>query len=163
MAGDVAAFERLVRAYQPDVWRYLARFVGDPALAEDITQETFIRAYLRLHSFRFESKFSTWVLQIARNAGHDALRSRVRRLRLDAAAPPNRPPRDPAATAEINSALASLGPKFREALLLVEILGLTYQEAGEVIGVPEGTVKSRVFKARNRLVDWLNADAAHEM
>ncbi|MGH9224969.1 MAG: RNA polymerase sigma factor [Acidimicrobiales bacterium] len=162
-AGDVAAFERLVRAYQADVWRFLTRFLGDAALAEDVAQDTFLRAYLRLGSFRFECKFSTWVLQIARNAGLDALRARMRRVRLHDAAPAPPPTQDPVATAEVAAALASLGPNLREALLLVEVLGLTYREVAEVTGVPEGTVKSRVFKARSRLAGWMTEGAAGEV
>ena len=163
MAGDVAAFERLVRLYEADVWRFLTRFLADRSLAEDVAQETFLRAYLRLGTFRFECKFSTWVLQIARNAGLDAVRARGRRARLHAAAPPTGAGRDPATAAEVEAALASLGPRFREALLLVEVLGLSYREVAEVTGVPEGTVKSRVFKARARLAVWMEAGAAGEM
>ena len=163
MGGDVAAFERLVRLYQADVWRFLARLLGDRALAEDVAQETFLRAYQRLGTFRFESKFSTWVLQIARNAGLDAVRARTRRMRLHAVAPPPGAGNDPVRAAEIRAALASLAPRFREALLLVEVLGLTYREVAEVTGVPEGTVKSRVFVARDRLAGWLAAEAADEV
>jgi len=161
-AGDVLAFEVLVRAYQVPVWRFLRHLLGDAALAEDVTQETFVRLFTRLDTFSFQSKFSTWVFQIARNAGLDALRSRSRRLRLvDVAPPPARAP-DPHAGAELGAALASLSPKLREALLLVEILGLSYRETATVLRVPEGTVKSRVFQARERLVGWMAAGQAGE-
>ena len=158
MAGDLAAFERLVRLYQAPVWRFLRHLLGDAALAEDVTQETFLRLYQRLPTFGFRSKFSTWVLQVARNAGIDALRSRQRRDRLAQSLPPR--PAAPAADvrAEIDAAVATLSPKLREALLLVEVLGLTYREASGTLGVPEGTVKSRVFQARERLVRWQHAD-----
>jgi RNA polymerase sigma-70 factor (ECF subfamily) len=65
---------------------------------------------------------------------------------------------DPASHAEVRAALAALSPRQREAVLLVEVLGLRYREAAEVLGVPIGTVKSRVFQARERLVAWMNAD-----
>jgi RNA polymerase sigma-70 factor (ECF subfamily) len=159
MAGDMAAFERLVRMYQAPVWRFLRHLLGDAALAEDVTQETFIRVYQRLPTFAHRSKFSTWVMQVARNAGIDALRSRQRRDRLVQALPV--PRHAPAADqqAELEAAVASLSPKLREALLMVEVLGLTYREASAALGAPEGTVKSRVFQAREKLVAW-RADEA---
>lgn len=160
-AGDHAAFERLVRAYQPQVWRFLCHFLGDPELAEDVAQDTFLRVYRHLPTYGFRSKFSTWVFQIARNAGIDAVRSRTRRDRLVQALPP--PPAStpgPAGVAELQAAIASLDLKKREALLAVEVQGLTYLEAGEALGVPEGTVKSRVHLARVQLTAWMAADRA---
>jgi RNA polymerase sigma-70 factor, ECF subfamily len=158
-AGDLAAFERLVRAYQEPVWRFLRRLLGDAGGAEDVAQETFLRVFRRLPTFMFEARFSTWVFQIARNAGVDELRSRQRRIRLASLAPP------PTAAvgmtearAEIDAALASLPVDLREAILLIEVLGLRYHEVARVLGVPEGTVKSRVFSARSRLHRWSTAD-----
>jgi RNA polymerase sigma-70 factor (ECF subfamily) len=158
-AGDIAAFERLVRAFQEPVWRFLRRLLGDAGAAEDVAQEAFLRVFRRLPSFAFEAKFSTWVFQIARNAGVDELRSRRRRLRLASLTPPPRPRAAVAeAVAEIDAALASLPVDLREAILLVEVLGLRYREVARVLGVPEGTVKSRVFSARSRLHRWSTAD-----
>lgn len=158
-AGDMAAFEELVRAYQSYVWRFLSHLLGDPALAEDVTQETFVRVYRKLETFRFRSKFSTWVFSVARNAGVDALRSRQRRERLLTVVAQRT--RDSVAGAEmgveIEAALQSLSPKLREAFVLIEAVGLTYNEAGGALGVPEGTVKSRVFHAREQLVSWMSA------
>ncbi len=157
--GDTAAFEELVRAYQAHIWRFLRHLLGDPDLAEDITQETFVRVYRKLGTFRFRSKFSTWVFQVARNAGIDALRSRQRRDRLLTAVEP----RAPEVTSggelrmEIEEALQTLSPKLREAFVLIEAFGFTYREAGRTIGVPEGTVKSRVYHAREQLVSWMTA------
>ena len=158
-AGDIAAFERLVRAFQEPVWRFLRRLLGDAGAAEDVAQEAFLRVFRRLPTFSFEAKFSTWVFQIARNAGVDELRSRRRRLRLASLTPPPRPRAAVAeAVAEIDAALASLPVDLREAILLVEVLGLRYREVARVLGVPEGTVKSRVFSARSRLHRWSTAD-----
>jgi RNA polymerase sigma-70 factor, ECF subfamily len=154
MAGDLAAFERLVRCYQAHVWRFLRHLLGDDALAEDVTQETFLRLYQRLPTFAWRSKFSTWVFRVARNAGIDALRSRRRQDRLLEALPAPRPAPGPDSRAEAWAAVASLSPKLREALLLVELFGFTYREAAEVLRVPDGTVKSRVFQARVRLAAW---------
>ena len=154
MDGDLAAFERLVRCYQAHVWRFLRHLLGDAALAEDVTQETFLRLYQRLPTFAGRSRFSTWVFRVARNAGVDALRAARRHDRLLAALPPPPPGPPPEARVEAMAAVASLSPKLREALLLVEVFGFTYREAAEVLRVPEGTVKSRVFQARVRLVAW---------
>lgn len=158
-SGDQAAFAQLVRAYQAQVWRFLRHLLGDPALAEDVTQETFIRVYLKLKTFHFRSKFSTWVFSVARNAGIDAIRSRDRRARLvegakifhHASAPPDR-------AIEIEIAIATLSPKLREAFLLVEVMGLRYREVAEVLHIPEGTAKSRVFHAREQLVAWMQSE-----
>ena len=158
-AGDLGAFEQLVRAYQQHVWRFLRRLLGDAGLAEDVAQETFLRVFRRLPTFTFEAKFSTWVFQIARNAGIDELRARQRRTRLASVAPPpDRSAAPPEARAEIEAALASLPVDLREAVLLIEVLGLSYHEVARVLGVPEGTVKSRMFSARSRLHRWSTAD-----
>jgi RNA polymerase sigma-70 factor (ECF subfamily) len=162
-AGDERALEELVRSFQAPVWRFLRHLLGDATLAEDVAQETFVRMYQRLGSFRHQAKFSTWLLQIARNAGVDALRRRARQLRVVEAAP--RPPggSDPAARAELQAAVGGLKPRLREALLLVEVLGLTYREAATVLRVPEGTAKSRVFTAREQLWQWMAEGSAGEL
>jgi RNA polymerase sigma-70 factor, ECF subfamily len=153
--GDTAAFEQLVRVYQTPVWRFLRHLVNDDELARDVTQDTFVRAYGSLSRFRFQSKFSTWLFQIAHNAGVDALRKAERheRIRRVNPSPPARS--DPVASFELRAALDLLSPKLRESLLLVEIVGLTYEEAGAVQHIPTGTVKSRVHQARVQLSDWL--------
>ena len=158
-AGDVRAFEHIVRLHQQSVWRYLRRLLGDPTAAEDVAQETFLRVYRRLPTYEFRSRFSTWVFQIARNAGLDELRRRARdeRTRRTARPVPEAADGPAAARAEIDAALATLPVDQREALLLVEVLGLRYAEAASVLGVPVGTVKSRVFGARGRLTSWAGA------
>jgi RNA polymerase sigma-70 factor (ECF subfamily) len=158
-AGDLAAFELLVRRYQAHVWRFLRHLLGDAALAEDVTQETFLRLYQRLPTFAGRSRFSTWVFRVARNAGIDALRAVRRQDRLLEALPAPAPGPAPEARVEAMAAVASLSPKLREALLLVEVFGFAYREAAEVLAVPEGTVKSRVFQARLRLTAWRDAVA----
>lgn len=158
-AGDLRAFEAIVRGYQAPVWRFLRRFLGDDALAEDVTQETFLRVHRRLGSFDGRSRFTSWLFQVARNAGIDAVRSRDRRIRREHAAPVGVAD-SPEAGHEVDAALASLTRDLREALLVVEVLGLSYVEAGALLGVPTGTVKSRVHRARERLLGWLAAGEA---
>lgn len=155
-AGDLDAFEVLVRAFQEPIWRFLRSMVGDPALAEDLTQETFLRAFDRLATFRFEAKLSTWMFQIARNRAVDALRVRARRDRLPSLLGPVDTPPGAELRTEVNAAVAALSDKLREALLVVEVMGFTCREAGEILGVAEGTVKSRLFHARARLVTWFD-------
>ncbi|MGH7357720.1 MAG: RNA polymerase sigma factor [Candidatus Rokuibacteriota bacterium] len=165
-AHDVDAFDAIVRAYQPQVWRFLRHYLGDDTLAEDVTQETFIRVYRRLHTFRFRSKFSTWIMHVARNAGTDELRARQRRTRLVQALEPGATTAtttDASRRVEIDealAALAALSPRLRETLLLVELFGFTYREAAAALGVPEGTAKRRVFEARRQLARALREEGA---
>jgi RNA polymerase sigma-70 factor, ECF subfamily len=160
--GDLDAFEALVRQYQEPVWRFLRHLVRDPALAEDVAQETFLRVYRKLDTFAHQSRFSTWLFQIARNAGIDALRRRDRGARLVDVVSPPRPRPSPEGGVELEAGLSALSPKLREALLVVEVLGYRYREAAVLLGVPEGTVKSRVHQARERLVAWMDEDGEQE-
>jgi RNA polymerase sigma-70 factor (ECF subfamily) len=157
-AGDLDAFDALVRLYQQPVWRFLCHLVRDPALAEDLAQETFLRAYRNLQGFAHQSRFSTWLFQIARNAGIDALRRRERDSRLLTVVPVPGTGSSPEVGAELEAGLASLSPKLREAVLVIEVLGYRYREAAVILGVPEGTVKSRVHAAREQLVAWFEAE-----
>ena len=162
--GDLVAFEELVRAYQAQVWRFLRHLLGDAALAEDVTQETFLRVFQRLRTFRYRSRFSTWVFQVARNAGVDALRARARQERLARLVPPPSAVAGADSGADVVAALGCLSVKLRESLLLVEVLGLRYREVAQVLGIPEGTVKSRVAQARQRVTAWLaEGELADEM
>lgn len=161
--GDPDALEEIVRGLQVPVWRFLTHLVADPGLAEDLTQETFLKVHLRLRQFRGRSRFSTWVFQIARNLGIDALRRRERQGLLPLRMGPDRPPAGAVElSTEVAAAVASLSPKLREALLLVEVLGLTYREAAVALAVPEGTAKTRVFHARRQLAAWFAADEGQE-
>lgn len=147
-AGDVDAFEELVRAYQGDLYRFAYSYTRDRALAEDATQEAFLRAYRFLPSFRGESRFGSWLFRIARNCALDAIRARKgqEERALRAPAPPGPP--DPFARVELHTALAAVSPEHREPFLLIEVFGLSYQEAADVLKVRVGTVKSRMHRAR---------------
>jgi RNA polymerase sigma-70 factor (ECF subfamily) len=157
-AGDTASFEALVRHVQPHVWRFLRHLTGDGDLAADLTQETLVRVHRGVGGFRFDCRFSTWVFRIARNAAVDEVRASARRRRLQdavAAQPVARVASGPGLAVELRAAVAGLPLRLREAFVLVEVFGLRYREAAAVLGVPEGTVKSRVFLARRELVAWL--------
>lgn len=160
-SGDVDAFARLVRATQGPVWRYLFHLVGDGARAEDIAQEAYLRAHRKLHTLQDPNRFLPWLMVIARNAAFDDARARKRRpLELvgDRDLTSSQAGHDPHLAFEVHDALARLDETLRESVVLVGMIGLTYQEAAEAIGVPEGTVKSRTFRARKLLMEMLGAE-----
>ena len=156
-SGDTAAFEQLVRRYQADVWRLSLHLLRDETLADDVTQDAFVRAFRFLKRYRGDSKFSTWLFSIARNCAMDELRRAGRRkkmaLRLDAERQPL--PADVSLGFEIRDAMAALPQELREAMVLIDVFGLAYRDAARVLGVPERTVKSRVHRARESVAQIL--------
>jgi RNA polymerase sigma-70 factor (ECF subfamily) len=147
--GDDAAATAFVRATQADVWR-LCTHLGSPAGAEELTQETYARAFAGLHRFAGRSSARTWLLGIARRVCADAVRVAVRDRSLPAAA--GSAP-DPAEGVALRALLDALDPERREAFVLTQLVGLSYAEAAEVCGCPLGTIRSRVARARAELVD----------
>jgi RNA polymerase sigma-70 factor (ECF subfamily) len=164
--GDPLAAAALVRATQSDVWRLCAA-LGDRQSADDLTQETYLRAFGSLHRFEGRSSLRTWLLSIARRVCADAVRSRRRRrltlvredADLEALGAGDGADRvgEGAAVADL---LARLSPDRREAFVLTQLLGLPYAEAAEVAGCPVGTIRSRVARARADLVEALGQDGA---
>jgi RNA polymerase sigma-70 factor (ECF subfamily) len=149
--GDLLAFEDLVREFQADAYRFARHLIGDPQLAEDATQEAFLRAYRFLGSFRGDRKFGSWLFAIVRNCAMDALRRQGRSwFPMDDRTSP-RTVADPSARVELEAALGAVSTEHRETFLLVEVFGLSYQEAADVLDVAVGTVKSRMFRAREAL------------
>ena len=155
--GDAAAETSFVRATQTEVWRFVAALV-DPRHADDLTQETFLRAFRALPQFEARSTVRIWLLGIARRTCADHIRVTQRRRRLDAqlaavAGPtPADPAADPPGDAIANDLLARLPADRRSAFVLTQILGLSYAEAAEAEEVPVGTIRSRVARARDQLV-----------
>jgi RNA polymerase sigma-70 factor (ECF subfamily) len=162
-SGEPAAQAAFVRATQADVWRFAAALV-DPDTADDLTQETYLRAFRALPRFGGRSSARTWLLGIARRTCADHIRAVVHRRRLDArlaaessvAAPKG----DPAADLGAADLLRRLAPERRGAFALTQVLGLSYAEAAEVEGVPVGTIRSRVARARADLVEAVGAALA---
>ena len=152
--GDLGAFEDLVRQYQGDVWRFAYHFTRDRTLADDVTQEAFLRAFRFLGGFRGDSKFTSWLFRIARNCAMDQLRARSATLQRESRAPLG-PISDPQARVELHAALDAVTPEHREPFLLVEVFGLSYQEAADVLGVRVGTIKSRMHRARRAMMEAL--------
>ncbi|MDQ1710762.1 MAG: polymerase sigma-70 factor, subfamily [Frankiaceae bacterium] len=149
--GDATAAAAFIRATQADVWRLCAH-LGDAAGADDLTQETYARAWRSLPSFRADASARTWLLAIARRVAADAVRSSVRRRRLDAALPRPEQVPDPAHGFAVTALLAALPVEQRTAFVATQLLGLSYDEAAEVCGCPVGTIRSRVARARGELV-----------
>lgn len=162
--GDPLAAAAFVRATQPDVWRFCASLI-DTSTADDLTQETYLRAFRALSSFAARASARTWLLGIARRTCADHLRTVVRRRRLDdvlrARLAGGRPVgADPAGAASAADLLARLSTDRRTAFVLTQLVGLSYQEAAVVEGVPIGTIRSRVARAREDLLHALAAVTA---
>jgi RNA polymerase sigma-70 factor (ECF subfamily) len=153
--GDPVAQAAFVRATQAEVWRFVAALV-DSDSADDLTQETYLRAFRALPRFEARSTARTWLLGIARRACADHLRVVVRRRRLDerlaAHAPTDLPQPDPAGRLGAADLVRRLPADRRAAFVLTQLLGLSYAETAAVEGVPVGTIRSRVARARDDLV-----------
>ncbi|MCP3820895.1 sigma-70 family RNA polymerase sigma factor [Streptomyces sp. A3M-1-3] len=162
-SGDPAAVERFVCALHRDVWRYVAYLSADPQSADDLTQDTFLRALGSLHRFEGRSSARTWLLSIARRAVVDSLRYTAARPRLSGtddwqSAAEQAQPRDAPGFEDgvaLSELLATLPDERREAFVLTQLLGLPYAEAALVSGCPVGTVRSRVARARTSLIELL--------
>jgi RNA polymerase sigma-70 factor, ECF subfamily len=148
--GDLMAFEDLVRLFQADVWRFAYHLTRDRVMAEDVTQEAFLRAFRFLGAFRGEAKFTSWLLRIVRNCGMDALRRQHSQSTRQPVAMPGAS--DPAARAELAQAIEGLSADHRQPFLLIEVFGLSYREAADVLSLKVGTVKSRMHRARQTLI-----------
>jgi RNA polymerase sigma-70 factor (ECF subfamily) len=154
--GDAAAAAAFVRATQADVWRLCAH-LGSVAQADDLTQDTYARAFASLHRFLGRSSARTWLLTIARRVCADAVRAAQRDRR--APVPQARAVDDPAGSVAMRALVAALERERREAFVLTQVLGLSYAEAADVCACPVGTIRSRVARARADLVDALGGQS----
>jgi RNA polymerase sigma-70 factor (ECF subfamily) len=162
LRGDVGAFNDLMRAHEDRVFAICLRMLRDRQAALDATQETFVTVFRKVDRFAGHSAFSTWLYRVAVNTCYD----QARRTRRTAAEPlpEEGGPADHRTAADLNSAelrpdleaaLAALPVEFRAAVVLCDAEGLALQTAAEILGVPVGTVKSRVFRARRLLAQAL--------
>ena len=156
--GDERAFSLIVRAYEVPVFNYVMRLVGDRALAEDLTQEVFIRVFQGLPKFSLRSKFTTWLFQVTKNRVLDELRANERRPRALVAlddAPQLEVLDAPAEQVEMIEALWTavdgLNTDLKMALLLRDVVGLSYNEIADALDTTLATVKWRIFKAREEV------------
>ena len=175
--GDPKAFEMLVVKYRRRIERLVSRIVRDTELVQDIAQETFVRAYRALPQFRGESAFYTWLYRIAVNTAKKALADRARdplvsesslvgagreeeeTSRIDYELTDAATPEAVLASKEIartvNAAIEALSEDLRQAITLREIEGLSYEEIAELMNCPIGTVRSRIFRARESIAQRL--------
>jgi RNA polymerase sigma-70 factor (ECF subfamily) len=175
-AGDLRAFELLVAKYQRRIARLIGRFVRDPAEVEDLSQETFLRAYRAIGQFRGDSAFYTWLYRIAVNTAKkslaDAKRDRVVAAnetendegetfqageQLSDAATPESELASRQIIDAVNAAVDGLPQELRQAITLREVEGLSYEEIAELMQCPIGTVRSRIFRAREAIAARLDA------
>jgi RNA polymerase sigma-70 factor (ECF subfamily) len=171
--GDKRAFELLVLKYQRKLGRLLSRFVRDPAEVEDVTQEAFIKAYRALPSFRGDSAFYTWLYRIGINTAKNYLVALGRRAptttgfdneeaegfedadQLRDSNTPESELEGKEIAATVNRAMDALPADLRTAITLREIEGLSYEEIANVMNCPVGTVRSRIFRARDAIAAQL--------
>ena len=155
--GDRAAEEAFVARTIDDVWRYCAHLVGH-GHADDATQATYLRALRSIGSFRSESSAKTWLIGVARNTCLDLRRTLARRSRLDERLQAQPGAGETVSTgtalpAELDELLEAIAPERREAFVLTQLLGFSYDAAAELSGVPIGTIRSRVARARADLAE----------
>jgi RNA polymerase sigma-70 factor (ECF subfamily) len=172
---DEAAFEEFVSQFERSIYNLALRQTGHPQDAQDITQEVFLRIYRGIANFRADAKLSTWVYQITLNACVDLTRRRVRHPELplvvqnedgdeamldtpDETYAPEPLYERTALREQIADGLQRLSDEYRKILILRDVNGLSYDEIGQVLALPEGTVKSRLFRARDRLAAILRDD-----
>jgi RNA polymerase sigma-70 factor (ECF subfamily) len=157
--GDERAFTLIVRAYETPVYNYVVRLIGgDRVLAEDLTQEVFLRVFQGLPKFSLRSKFTTWLVQVTKNRVLDELRANERRPRfsvaLDDIAPlevVDTPLENVEAMDAVWRSVGNLTPDLKMALLLRDVVGLSYTEIADSLEITLATVKWRIYKAREEV------------
>lgn len=166
LAGDPRAFTELMERHQRRVYNLAYRMLGNAPDAADAAQEVFLTCLRKLSGFRGDAAFSTWLYRVALNVCHDALRKRGRELLFEeppeaplAAAAPD-PADAAAAAADVQRALMRVPEEFRTVLILHDVQDLPYEEIAETVGVPLGTVKSRLHRARAALGRVLRGEPA---
>ncbi|HEU0245652.1 MAG TPA: RNA polymerase sigma factor [Gaiellaceae bacterium] len=163
--GDERAFSIIVRTYEQPVFNYVLRLTGDRALSEDLTQEVFLRVFQGLPGFSLRSRFTTWLFQVTKNRVLDELRALERRPRAVVNiedVPPLEVVDAPAERSEtidaVWRAVELLNPDLKMALLLRDIVGLSYGEIAETLEITLATVKWRIYKAREEVQAALQRD-----
>ena len=174
-SGDLDAFEALVRSHEKTVYNLALRMTNQPQDAEDMAQEAFLKVWRALPDFRWECKFSVWLYRIVSNVCLDWLRRQSRRPTVSLSAEdedgeeaerevpderhsPERLLEQKLTREAVQRGLETLPEEQRQILLLREIRGLSYEEIGQALSLEPGTVKSRLFRARKKLADWLVQD-----
>lgn len=179
-AGETDAFAELVGRYQDYIYSAVAHMVGIPSDAEDIAQEVFLKAFRGLKGFRQEAEFSTWLYGIMLNCVRTHWRRRARRrdtVSLDAGHGESGNPHEPASNSDgpaeesvraetivlVREAIGTLDRQLREVIVMRDIQGLSYGQLAQALGLPLGTVKSRLFRARCVLKDKISPALAADL
>jgi RNA polymerase sigma-70 factor (ECF subfamily) len=155
--GDEEAFSAIVRAYHTPIFNYVLRSVGDREHAEDLTQDVFLRVWRALPKYAFRAKLSTWIFQVAKNVVLDDIRSKKNRLQSVelvpelAPAAPEAPVEQAGAIRALWIAVEQLSVDLKTALVLRDVIGLSYNEIAATLDVPLATVKWRIYSARNEV------------
>ena len=164
--GDEHAYGKLVHRYQARLYNFVRSMVRNDELAEDITQEAFVKAYFSLKRLKSAASFKSWLFRIANNNTLDWLRRKrlpqidvdeqLRESYVDKRSSPEDSVMDDARNAHIHAALDQLKPDQKAILVMCDLQGLSYQEIAEALKIPFGTVQSRIFYARRKLKDYLD-------
>lgn len=162
LSGDVAAFNELMDAHEDRVFAICLRMLRDRESALDATQETFLTVFRKADRFKAKAAFSTWLYRVAVNTCYDQMR-KAKRKKADRL-PETHDPVDVSSTdafdaadlrPTIEEALANLSEEFRSTVVLVDLQGMSLEQASDILEVPQGTVKSRLFRARRQLAEDL--------
>lgn len=175
LSGDSEAFGELVKKYDKLIYNTSYQLIGNPDDAFDVSQETFIKAYRSLGSFRGDSKFSTWLYKICQNAARDYIRSKFRQKTVsltayddddtkevqldivddDISSQPDRSLEREESRAAVREAIAKLSEDHKNVIVLRDIEGYSYEDISEILNLEIGTVKSRLNRARLAIKDFL--------
>jgi RNA polymerase sigma-70 factor (ECF subfamily) len=164
--GSEEAFRELMRRFHPRIVNVVYRYINDPVRAEEIAQEVFVRVYVHRERYRRTARFSTWIFTIALNLTKNEIRHRVRHSRLmsldaltemgssvgfflrERGKGPDERLEERELQAVVNKAIVELPPKYRDAVILRDLEGLSYEEVSDILSIPGGTVRSRINRGR---------------
>jgi|SRR3954447_1572105 RNA polymerase sigma-70 factor (ECF subfamily) len=160
--GDEAAFEQLVLRYQDRLYTLAVRVTLNEADARDCVQEGFVSAWRAMERFRGDARFSTWMYRIVLRKAYDVLDRRKRQAEPTDEVPATFSEPSVEARLDIEAALAGLDVDFRVVAVACDVLGMSMEDAGDALGLPAGTVKSRLHRARARLAEQLQDQRQHD-
>jgi len=164
--GSEEAFRELMRRFHPRIVNVVYRYINDPVRAEEIAQEVFVRVYVHRERYRRTARFSTWIFTIALNLTKNEIRHRVRHSRLmsldaltemgssvgfflrERGKGPDEKVEERELQSIVNKAIVELPPKYRDAVVLRDLEGLSYEEVSDILSIPGGTVRSRINRGR---------------
>jgi RNA polymerase sigma-70 factor (ECF subfamily) len=164
--GSEEAFRELMRRFHPRIVNVVYRYINDPVRAEEIAQEVFVRVYVHRERYRRTARFSTWIFTIALNLTKNEIRHRVRHSRLmsldaltemgssvgfflrERGKGPDEKVEESELQEIVNKAIVELPPKYRDAVVLRDLEGLSYEEVSDILSIPGGTVRSRINRGR---------------